>query len=73
MNYSAGAPPTVTDLITTLVHKLLAAEDPEELRQLREQLNQAIHERREELRKGIRAFPVAGLRKSGGPEDQGKQ
>ena len=65
--------PTVTDPITNLVHKLLAAEDPDELRQLREQLNRAIHERLEELRKGIRAFPVTGARKSGGPADKEQQ
>ena len=62
----------MTDPITALVHKLLAAEDPDELRALREQLNQAIHERLQELRRGMRAFP-AGLRKSGGPRDQEKQ
>jgi len=67
----------VTDPITSLVHKLLVAEDPDELRTLREQLNQAIHERLEELRKGIRALPNARpharLRKPSGSEgDQEK-
>ena len=59
----------MSDPITALVHKLLAAEDPAELRELREQLNRAIHERLEELRKGIRALPPAGPRKTDGAED----
>lgn len=65
----ASIRPTVSDPITALVHKLLAAEDPDELRKLREQLNRAIHERLEELRKGIRAIPPAGLRKADGSEE----
>ena len=63
----------MNDPITSLVHKLLVAEDPDELRTLREQLNQAIHERLEELRKGIRALPNARPRKpSGSQGDQEK-
>jgi len=61
------APTIVTDPVTALVHKLLAAEDPDELRELREQLNRAIHERLEELRKGVRALP-AGPRNPGSSE-----
>lgn len=51
---------TVTDPITALVHKLLTAEDPDELRILREQLNRAIHERLEELRKELRVLVRLG-------------
>lgn len=44
----------LTDSITSLVQKMIEAEDPEKLRSLRHQLNQAIHERLEELRKQAR-------------------
>ena len=62
----------MTDPITALVHKLLVAEHPDELRELREQLNRAIHERLEELRKGIRALP-AGPRASNSDGNDGKK
>lgn len=63
----------MTDPITVLVHKLLAAEDPDELRQLREQLNGAIHERLEDLRKEIRALPAKPRNPSSSDEGQEKQ
>ena len=67
------APPNVSDPITVLVHKLLAAEDPDELRQLREQLNRAIHERLEDLRKEVRAIPTEARNPTSSEEDQEKQ
>lgn len=56
MYYSAGSARLlpVTDPITSLVQRMIEAEDPEELRALRHQLNQAIHERLQELRKQAR-------------------
>ena len=62
----------LTDPITALVHKLLAAEDPDESRELREQLNRAIHERLEEFRKSVRALPAEPRNPSGSEEDQEK-
>jgi len=63
----------VSDPITYLIHKLLAAEDPDELRETREQLNQAIRDRLEELRKGVRALPAQPQNPTSSDDDHGKQ
>ena len=73
MHYSARACLNCDRSDHALVHKLLAAEDPDELRELREQLNRAIHERLEELRKEVRALPTKPRNPSGTDEDQEKK
>jgi len=57
----------VTD--PALVHKRLTAEDADELRQFREQFNQAIHEQFEELRQGDTGFSCSRTVEIGWPRD----